>query len=332
MTVTMTALVGGLGPDWERQEVDVPVPRPGQLLIRVRAAGLNRADLHMLHGTYNPGGKQRPTFTAGLELAGEVAVVGDGVAGFDVGDRVMGTTLGAFAPFALVDHRHVVSAPGSLSWTDAAALPVGLTTEHDALVTQGGFVSGQVVLVTGGSSGVGLIGVQLAKALGASSVIATTTSPSKVDAVLAAGADHVVDTSREQLGAAVNALTNGVGVDVVLDHVGGELVDELLAATRPLGTIVNIGRLGGSSATIDLDKLAFRRLRLIGTTFSIRTADERGQVAAALIPDVLPALTDGRIRPVVDSVFAFDDAHLAADRLRSNEAIGKIALEMSATD
>jgi NADPH:quinone reductase-like Zn-dependent oxidoreductase len=326
----MTALVGGLGPDWVRREVDVPTPRPGQLLIRVRAAGLNRADLHMLQGTYNPGGKRRPTFTAGLELAGEVAVVGADVGGFEVGDRVMGTTLGAFAPFALVDHRHVVPGPASLSWTDAAALPVGLTTEHDALVTQGGLASGQVVLVTGGSSGVGLVGVQLAKALGASMVFATTTSASKVDAVLDAGADHVIDTSREQLSEAVLALTDGVGVDVALDHVGGELVDELLAATRPLGTIVNIGRLGGSSVTIDLDTLAFRRIRLIGTTFSIRTAEERGQVAAALIPEVLPALSAGRIRPIVDSVFAFDDAHLAADRLRSNDAIGKVVLEMPA--
>jgi len=332
MTALMTAFVGGLGPDWERQEVDVPVPRPGQLLIRVRAAGLNRADLHMLHGTYNPGGKRRPTFTAGMELAGEVAVVGDGVEGFDIGDRVMGTTLGAFARFALVDHRHVVAVPASLAWTDAAALPVGLTTEHDALVTQAGFRPGQIVLVTGGSSGVGLVGVQLAKALGASRVIATTTSASKVDAVLGAGADHVVDTSRELLGTAVIALTDGVGVDVALDHVGGELVDELLAATRPLGTIVNIGRLGGSSATIDLDKLAFRRIRLIGTTFSIRTAEERGEVASALATEVLPALADGRIRPIVDSVFAFDDAHLAADRLRSNEAIGKIVLEMPVGD
>jgi NADPH:quinone reductase len=329
MTATMIALVGGGGAEWERQEVDVPIPRAGQLLVRVRAAGLNRADLHMLRGTYNPGGRRRPTFTAGLELAGEVVVVGDEVDRFAVGDRVMGTTLGAFAPYALVDHRHVVPAPESLSWTDAAALPVGLTTEHDALVTQAEFEPGQTVLVTGGSSGVGLIGVQLAKALGASMLIATTTSPSKIDAVRGAGADHVIDTTSERLDDAVGRLTDAVGVDIALDHVGGDLFAELFAATRVLGTIVNIGRLGGSAATIDLDQLAFRRLHVIGTTFSIRTTEERGQVAAALIPEVLPSLQDGRIRPIVDSVFAFDDARLAAERLRSNEAIGKIVLEMT---
>ena len=325
----MTALLGGIGPEWERREVDVPVPRPGQLLVRVRAAGLNRADLHMLRGTYNPGARALRTFTAGLELAGEVAVVGDSVGDWSVGDRVMGTTLGAFAPFALVDHRHVVPVPDALSWTEAAALPVGLTTEHDALVTQAGFAAGQSVLVTGGSSGVGLVGVQLARALGAGSVIATTTSSAKVDAVLAAGAHRVVVTTNEPLGEAVLALTEGRGVDVTLDHVGGDLFAELLTATRPLGTIVNIGRLGGSDATISLDQLAFRRLRVIGTTFSIRTAEERGQVAAALIPEVLALLSDGRIRPIVDSVFAFDDAHSAAERVRSNEAIGKVVLEMS---
>ncbi len=302
---------------------------PGQLLVRVHAAGLNRADLHMLRGTYNPTGRELRTFTAGLELAGEVAVVGAGVVGFDVGDRVMGTTLGAFATFALVDHRHVVSVPASLSWTDAAALPVGLTTEHDALVTQGRFEAGQSVLITGATSGVGLVGVQLAKALGASIVIATTTSASKTEPLLAAGADHVVDTSVSRLSDSVAAMTDGTGVDVTLDHVGGELFADLLSATRPLGTIVNIGRLGGSAATVDLDLLAFRRLHVIGTTFSIRTADERGRVVAGLRAEVLPALVEGRIRPIVDSVFAFDDAEFAADRVRSNEAIGKVVIEMA---
>ncbi len=332
MPARMVALVGGVGPQWERREIDVPVPRPGQLLVRVRAAGLNRADLHMLRGTYNPTASTLRTFTAGLELAGEVAVVGAGVEGFEVGDRVMGTTLGAFAPFALVDHRHVIPVSAALSWTDAAALPVGLTTEHDALVTQAGFEAGQHVLITGATSGVGLVGVQLAKALGASSVTATTTSPSKTDALLHAGADHVVDTTESRLSDSVAALTGGAGVDVTLDHVGGDLFAELLSATRSLGTIVNIGRLGGSSATVDLDQLAFRRLRVIGTTFSIRTAEERGQVFAALRADVLPALADGRILPIVDSVFTFDDAQFAADRAGSNEAIGKIVIEMSDVD
>ena len=328
----MKALVGGHGPEWIVRELEIPAPGPGQLLVRVRAAGLNRADLYMLVGRYNAGSADLKDFTAGLELAGEVHAIGEHTAGFDVGDRVMGTTVGAFAEFALVDYRHVVPVPESLSWTDAAALPVGLTTEHDALVTQAGFISGQSVLVVGATSGVGMIAVQLAKALGAGMVIATTSSGTKLDALLGVGADLAINTSNESIATAVGSVTNGDGVDIVLDHVGGALFSGLLMATRTQGTIVNIGRLSGSEATIDLDQLSFRRLRVQGTTFSIRTAEERGEVAAALIPDVLSAVAGGRIRPIVDTVVPFELAQQAADRMRDGQSIGKVVIDVSASE
>ncbi len=328
VTETMPALIGGAGPDWVVRNVDVPTPRPGRVLVRVRAAALNRADLYMLQGTYNPGGRAAKLFTAGLELAGEVEAVGAGVEHIRVGDRVMGTTLGAFAPFALVDHRHLIAAPPSLRWTDAAALPVGLATEHDALVTQGGFAAGQRVLVIGATSGIGLLAVQLAKALGAALVVATTTSDSKASALTAVGADVVIHTRTQKISDVVSGATAGAGVDIVLDHVGGELLADTLAATRVGGTLINIGRLAGPKATLDLDQLSFRRLTLRGTTFSVRSAEELGDVFAALAPAVVPAITDGRIRAVVDSVFPFSDAQRAADRLRANEGVGKIVLEM----
>jgi NADPH:quinone reductase len=156
--------------------------------------------------------------------------------------------------------------------------------------------------------------VQLAKALGADLMIATTTSDTKADALTAVGADVVVNTTAEDLAEIVTRATGGTGVDIVLDHVGGELFSRLFAATRVGGTIINIGRLAGPKATIDLDELSFRRLRVLGTTFSIRTAEERGEVAAALVPEVLPAVADGRIRPVVDSVFPFEEAKRACAR------------------
>ncbi|GAA3827925.1 zinc-binding dehydrogenase [Streptomyces coacervatus] len=330
MTSTMRALMGGAGPEWEVRDIDVPKPGPGQIRVRVRAAAVNRADLYMLQGTYNPRAKTSDLFIAGLEFAGEVDAIGDDVRRWAVGDRVMGVTLGAFASYTLVDHRHVISVPESLSWTDAAALPVALATEHDALA-QGGFGLKQSVLIVGATSSVGLIGVQLAKALGASQVIATTTSDSKVDALKSIGADVVVNTSSENLAEAVAAATGGAGADLTLDHVGGQLFADTFLATRVGGTVVNVGRLAGAESTIDLNQLSFRRLRVLGTTFSVRTPDELADACAALGADVVPAMEEGRVRAVVDRVFAFDDAKVAADHMRSNTATGKIVLEMPAS-
>jgi len=328
VTSTMRALVGGAGPDWEVRELAVPTPGPGQILIRVRAAGVNRADLYMLEGSYSPNTKTSNVYTAGLEMAGEVAAVGPDVTSAAVGDRVCAAGLGAFGEYAVLDHRHAIAVPESLSWSDAAALPVGLATEHDALVTQAGFTAGNSVLVVGATAAIGLIAVQLAKAFGASLVIATTTSDAKGHALKEIGADIVINTGTENLADVVNATTDGTGVDIVLDHVGGDLFAQTLGATRIGGTIVNIGRLGGPQACIDLNQLSFRRLRLLGTTFSVRTPDELADVCAALVPNAIPAVSDGRIRPVVDRVFTFDDAVKAADYLRSNQAIGKVVLEM----
>jgi NADPH:quinone reductase len=322
----MRALVGGVRPDWEAREVEVPTPGPGQALIRVHAAGVNRADLYMLEGSYNPNSKTAAVFTAGLELAGEIAQVGDGVTSVRVGDRVCGAGLGAFADYAVLDARHVIAVPESLSWIDAAALPVGLATEHDALVTQAGFAEGQSVLVVGATTAIGLIAIQLAKALGASVVAATTTSADKIPALTQAGADVVINTSTDNLVEAVMAATNDAGADVVLDHVGGSLFADALAATRIKGTVINIGRLGGAQSTIDLNTLAFRRLRVVGTTFSVRTADEMAAVCAALQPGVMTAVADGRIRPVIDQVFRFEDAQKAAGHLRNGRTVGKTVL------
>ncbi|MEV0296032.1 zinc-binding dehydrogenase [Nocardia sp. NPDC050710] len=325
---TMRALVGGAGPDWEVRDLDVPTPGPGQILVRVRAAGVNRADLYMLDGSYSLNTKTSHIYTAGLEMAGKVEAVGDGVHTVAVGDRVGGAGLGAFAGYALLDHRHAIAMPAHRAWTDLAALPVGLATEHDALVTQGGFTAGQSLLVLGGSSAIGLLGIQLAKALGASLVIATTTSGAKTEALTAAGADVIVNTETDTLADVVGRATNGVGVDLVLDHLGGQVLADSLAATRLGGSIINIGRLAGHQAMLDLDQLAFRRLRLQGTTFSVRTPQELGRVCAALVPEVLPAVAAGRIRPVVDRVFGFDEAKAVAEYMRSYRAIGKVVIEM----
>jgi NADPH:quinone reductase-like Zn-dependent oxidoreductase len=184
------------------------------------------------------------------------------------------------------------------------------------------------VLIVGATTSIGLVGVQLAKALGASRVLATTTSQAKAPHLAAAGADVIINTQTESLDERALAATDGEGVDIALDHVGGQLFADLLPATRLGGMIVNIGRLAGPVCSINLDQLSFRRLRVRGTTFSVRTSDERAEVCAALAADVLPAVADGRIRPVVDRVLAFADADAAAAHMRSNRAVGKIVLEL----
>ncbi|MEJ8282189.1 quinone oxidoreductase family protein [Pseudonocardia spirodelae] len=306
---------------WEVAEAAVPEPGPGELLVRVRAAGVNRADLLALRGGYPvPHAAADGSFTAGMELAGEVVAAGPGTAGRGLGDRVFATAAAAFAEYAVVDARRALAVPAGLSWTGAAALPVALETVHDALVTQAGFDGAGAVLVLGGTTGVGQVAVRLAAALGADPVFATTTSPGKRDALAAAGAHPLVGT-RGLAGLPTE-------VDVVLDLVGGDHLAAALPAVRIGGTVVQIGRLAGPSATLDLNTLSFRRLHLIGTTFSVRTADERAAVAAALTP-VLDLVGDGRVRATVDRVVGLEEAPAAVEHLRSGAAVGKVVIEVS---
>ncbi|MEV0339036.1 zinc-binding dehydrogenase [Nocardia sp. NPDC050713] len=324
----MRALIGGKGPDWVLEERGLPT-QLGAIRVQVMAAGLNRADLYALEGDYTANSQGEGPFTAGMEIAGVVETSSPLAPHLPVGTRVMGITVGAFADYALCHPRLVVPIPDRLGFEEAATLPVGLITEHDALVTQAGFRSGDSVLLVGGTSSIGLIGIQLAKALGAGTIVATTTSDSKRAALLEAGADVAVDTSAEDLTAAVLAATGGKGAVITLDHVGGELFTQLPGATAIGGTIVSIGRLAGPGTRIDLNTIAFRRQRLLGTTFSIRTRAELAEVVAALADRVLPAVAEGKIAPRLDSVHAADAAETAARRLRDNAATGKIVLSFA---
>ncbi|MFD4352608.1 zinc-binding dehydrogenase [Nocardia sp. NPDC058518] len=326
--MTMRALIGGNGPEWTVEEIERP-EQLGAVRVQVMAAGLNRADLYALDGTYTAAGQTAGTFTAGMEVAGIVERSSLLAPGLPVGARVMGITAGAFADYALCHPRMLVPIPDRLSFDEAATLPVGLITEHDALVTQAGFEPGDTVLIVGGTSSIGLVGIQLAKALGAETVIATTTTEDKRGALVAAGADVTVDTTNGDLVESVLEATNGRGADITLDHVGGDLFAQLPAATAVGGRIVSIGRLAGAATELNLDTIAFRRQKLIGTTFSIRTRSELGDVVQALVPEVLPAVRDGRITAHLDSVHTAGEAKTAADRLRANAATGKVVLSFA---
>ncbi|MFD6274413.1 zinc-binding alcohol dehydrogenase family protein [Streptomyces sp. NPDC060209] len=326
MSHTMTALLGGAGPDWVTREVSVPEPGPGQVLVRTRAVSLGNADVQMLASADSASGSGNE-YVAGYEFAGEIAAVGTDTGLVQVGNHVMGASPGAFAEYVLADHRHVMPIPGSIGHEKASALPTALFTEHGALALAS-FQAGQSVLITGATSGIGLVGVQIAKALGARTVLATTRTDARSGLVKTTGADVVIATTSQNLTKMVLEATDGQGVDAVLDHVGGQTLADCLPATRVDGTILNIGRLDQAASTIDLDALSYRHLRLLGVSYGFSRAAELGGVIAGLTPHVLPAVADGRIRPVIDTVFPLAQAKEAADRMRTNQAQGKVVLVM----
>ena len=328
MTDTMRALVGGIGPEWVLEEVLVPQPGPGEVLIRNRAAATNNADISMLAEADPTHGGHGKAFIAGLEYAGEVAALGEGVDTWQVGDAVMGSIPSAFAEYVIADHRFVLPRPEGLDPEIACALPTGLLTEHGALTTAG-FTAGRSVLITGASTAIGLIGAQMVKALGASHVIGTTRSSAKRALLTDAGVDTVIVTGEQDLTAATLSATDGEGVDVVLDHIAGQTFADCLPATKEDGHVVNIGRLDGAESTINLDHLSYRHLTVHGVSFGFTRDWEMAGIIAGLLPEVIPAVARGEIRPVIDHTVELTQVQRVADRLRSGEAVGKIVLTLA---
>ncbi|NLE80032.1 MAG: zinc-binding dehydrogenase [Rhodococcus sp.] len=325
MAETMRALVAGRGPEWVLAEQPIPEPGAGQVLIRNLASATNNADLPMLAEADPTNGGHGREFVAGFEYAGEIAAVGQDSGDWRVGDPVMGTFPSAFAEYLVADHRFVLPRPEGLEPEIACALPTALLTEFGAL-TVAGFESGQSVLVTGATTGIGMIGVQIAKALGASRIVATTRTSVKRDLLDGLGADTVIVTGEQDLTEAALAATDGKGADVVLDHVAGETFAQCLPATAEDGHAVNIGRLAGPAATIDLDALSYRHLTVHGVSFGFSRGWETVPILEGLHADVLPTIARGEIRPVIDSTVAVSEFQQAADRLRSGDAVGKIVL------
>lgn len=328
MTDTMRALISGRGPQWVLAEVPIPEPGEGQVLIRNRASATNNADLPMLDESDPTNGGHGREFTAGYEYAGEIAAVGPGVEGWQVGDPVMGSFPGAFGDYLVADAMFVQPRPENLAPEIACALPTALLTEFGAL-RLAGFKAGQSVLITGGSTGIGLIGVQLAKVLGASQVIATTRTAEKTDLLTELGADTVIVTGEQDLTEGVLEATDGKGADVVLDHIAGQTFAQCLPATAVDGHVVNIGRLAGPASEIDLDALSYRHLTVHGVSFGYSRDWETVPILQAQADAVLPAVAEGKIRPVIDRTVDITEFQQADDRLRSGSAVGKIVLKFS---
>lgn len=323
----MRALLVGRGPEWDLDEVPVPRPGPGEVLIRNRASATNNADAAMLVEADPTRGGTGHEGIAGFEYAGEISALGDDAGEWRIGDPVMGTYPAAFADYVVADQRFVQPRPAGLEPEDACALPTALLTEYGAL-TVAGFHAGRSVLVTGASSGIGLIGVQIARALGASRIIATTRDPGKRELLTSVGADIAVIADGD-LTASVLDATDGNGADVVLDHAAGRTFAQCLPATAVDGHVVNIGRLAGSVSTIDLDALSYRHLTVHGVSFGFSRTWETVPILDRIRTEVLPAVADGRIRPVIDSIWDVRDADRAVDRLRSGKATGKLVLTLT---
>jgi NADPH2:quinone reductase len=319
-------VVGAQGP--MLAEVAEPVPGPQEVLVRVRACGLNRADLGMAAG-HRHGSAGGAGAVLGLEAAGEVLALGAEVDGMRVGDRVMCSGAGAFAERMVADAGRVTPIPGeALGFEQAAGLPVALQTMHDAVITHGQLRPGGTVLVQGASSGVGLMAMQIARWRGASVVIGTSTDAGRRARLGEYGAHLALDSSDVGWVGQVLEATGSLGVDVVIDQVSGALATPTMRATRILGRIVNVGRLGGMRADFDFDLHALRRITYVGVTFRTRSVAEVREINARMRADLEGELAAGRLGLPVDRVFDFDQAAAALEHMRANRHFGKLILRL----
>jgi NADPH:quinone reductase len=306
-------------------DVAQPQPEAGEVLVKVHANGLNRADLAMASGHMH-GSRGGVGTVLGLEWAGEIAALGEGVTGLEVGDRVMGSG-GGFSEYVATPAVHVLRLPdANMSFEEAACLPVALRTMHDALVGQGSLKPGQSVLIQGATSGVGLMGLQIARLLGAGKVIGSSTTAERRGRLAEFGADLAVDTRKSTWVQEVLDFTDGEGVDLIVDNVSGPLVTPNMRVTKILGRIVNVGRLGGQRTEFDADLHALRRITYLGVTFRTRTLAEIDAVNRAMVADLWPAVTERRLTLPIDSVFPFSEAMKALEHMRANRHFGKIVL------
>lgn len=304
---------------------DVPEPKPGprDLLVKVKAIALNRADLGGARAAAGSAAAGRPI---GSEFAGEVAAVGGEVKDFRVGDRVMCHAPGSHAEFALCDHRRAMAIPDGMTFEQASTLPVGLNTLHNALVTAGRLTAGDYVLVQGASSGVGIIGLQMAKLLGAKFVVGTSTSDTRRARLKEFGADLALSTADADWPEQLLKATDGRGLDLTVDMLSGPTVNQTMRCTAVKGRIVNIGRLAGMKAEFDFDAHARLRIDYIGVTFRTRGIDEIHDVLVRMRDDLWEHVKAGRIRVPIDETFALAQAPEGHERMRANKHFGKILL------
>jgi NADPH:quinone reductase len=310
------------------REVPTPEPRGDQVRVRVRACGLNRADLLQARGVY-PAPPGAPADIPGLEYAGEIDALGPDIVGpLKAGDRVFGIVAGGGqGEYVLTHERMAVMIPPNLDFVEAAAVPEAFITAHDALLNQGRLAPGESVLAHAAGSGVGTAVVQIAHAMGCPS-FGTSRTADKLERLKSLGLHLGIDTSRDNFSEVVLGATKGRGVNVVIDLLGAAVLSGNLAALATRGRLVLVGLLAGTSGPLDLNLMLRKRITIVGTTLRARPLEEKIAATLRFAGEVCPWLERGLVRPVVDSVFLFDEFHAAQARMEANELFGKIILRL----
>lgn len=328
---SMQAIVhDGFGPPSVLRAVQLPLPqlRPHDLLVRVRAAGLNRAELNWRQGKYGP----TPGFgdsdaVIGLELAGEVVAMGPQVQGFALGERVMGIVGGgAYAQYARMDAGMAMKVPDSLSDVEAATIPEAMVTAHHVLLHLGRLQAGERVLLHGAGGGVGTTLVQMARMAGAATVV-TTSSAGKHARLAELGADITVDYAKQDFAEVIAQQVSGGRVDLVIDNMGAPYLERNVRSLDVGGRLIQLGLQGGASATLPLDLVLTRRLRIEGTVMKSLTSEEKAQMTQRFAQRWLPVIAARQLLPLIARRFALQDAALAHQCLEEDQPFGKLVLE-----
>ena len=323
--MTAVAITRPGGPEVLQPETRaLPTPGNGELLVKVAAAGVNRPDVAQRSGSYPPppGASDLP----GLEISGEVIAVGDGVTKHKIGDKVMSLVAGGgYAQYCIAQDAQAMTVPDALSMQEAGATAETLMTVWHNVFERGGLKAGETLLIHGGSSGIGTMAIQLAKAFGAT-VIVTVGSQDKADACTKLGADHAINYKTQDFVEEVKKLTDGKGVNLILDMVGGDYIDKNYEIAAMDGRVVQIAFLGGPKATVNFAKLMMKRLHHTGSTLRPRSNADKAAMVAAIEAKVMPLIRDGKVKPLIDATFPLEKASEAHARMETSQHIGKIVL------
>jgi NADPH:quinone reductase-like Zn-dependent oxidoreductase len=313
----------------EVRAIDVPVPKEHEVLVRVRATSFNRADVFVGRGAPAHDKLEGEVRPAGTEAAGEIARVGPGVAGLVVGERVMGRASGGFAEYAIADARELMRVPERVSWEEASAIPIVFLVSYDMLFSYGRVQPGDWVLITAVSSGVGVASLLTAKAFGAK-VIGTSGSRAKLETLRAHGLDEGLVTTKPDFVDAVKRVTDGRGVNVVVNAIGGSLFAACQQSLAHKGRLAMVGYTDNVfTSALDVEALHTRRQVLYGVSNRYRTAAERAETVRGFVADVLPKFADGTLKPLIDRVYRFDEIAAAKDYMEASKHVGKIVVRVS---